>query len=286
MSETTMRMREAGKRGGAGGGWLMYAAAAVGFSGMGGVCGYEIPLTLDLSEVPASLVQEVIVPIPQEIFASLDGLGPRQWGEQIYRGEVAAHEGRAETALLFGLVVADGFIAVEAEDGEEVKRVGRNVLRLARALGVEDAVVGHANAIMETADAGAWDGARREFDRTRETVVARLEGNRDQDIADLVSLGGWLGGTRVLAAVLLERYRGEDSELLQQAALVAQLEERFGALPARDRRRPALVQVAAALDEVKGIMEEAGEGAFSVAQVKRIHEVAKELSQVLYGEES
>ena len=40
-----------------------------------------------------------------------------------------------------GVFIADGFIAVEAKDGQQVKNIGSDIIKLAKALGVSEAVL-------------------------------------------------------------------------------------------------------------------------------------------------
>ena len=174
------------------------------------------PARIDISSIPAQMVEEVIIPIPQEIFSSLDKLGDQNWRRHLLKRDVKINANRSRTALvLFGLVISEGFIAVQAEDREEVKRIGRDVLNLSGALGVKDAVQGHANAIVEGAESGDWKAVRRELDRTRQTVIDTMNELRDHEFAELVSIGGWLGGTRALSALVTEQF-ADASELLNQ----------------------------------------------------------------------
>ena len=55
---------------------------------------------------------------------------------------------RAQIALLLGSIVAEGFVAVEAADKERIKEVGRGVLELSRAIGVEKTVLARTNLIV------------------------------------------------------------------------------------------------------------------------------------------
>ena len=94
------------------------------------------PKKIALSDFPAAAVQEVVVPVPSEIFAVLDKLGNPNWKAQLREGKVRTPEDRVRTALLLGNVIAEGFVAVEAEDAERVKELGRQVLTLAEAINV------------------------------------------------------------------------------------------------------------------------------------------------------
>jgi hypothetical protein len=179
------------------------------------------PKKIDIANIPAETIGQVIIPIPQEVFASLNKLGARNWRNQLSKRDVELDGDRSRTALLFGLVIADGFIAVQAENRDEVTRIGREVQRLAGALGVKSEVDGHALAIIDGARDSEWNSVKRELDKARQTVIDTMKELRDDEFADLVSIGGWLGGTRALAALLEEDYSVEAAELLHQPDLVS-----------------------------------------------------------------
>ena len=70
------------------------------------------PVTIDLSKFPAAAVDEVVVPVPSEIFSVLDKLGSPNWKAEM-RDNLGKNTGnRAQVALLLGTVIADGFVSV------------------------------------------------------------------------------------------------------------------------------------------------------------------------------
>ncbi len=177
------------------------------------------PASIDLSDLPGALIDDIVVPVPREIFLSLDKLGDQDWAAQLKDSDFDKLGGRDQVALLFGVVVADGFVAVQAEDREAVIDIGRHVSRLAKALGVADAVSAHAAAIVDAAEADDWDGVRAELDRVQESVRAQMRAMRDEHLAELVSAGGWLRGTEAASALIAADYRREDAEILHQPDL-------------------------------------------------------------------
>ena len=86
----------------------------------------------------AKQVHGLAVPVPKEIFRSLDQFRDANW-RAVKRPEIArwkSHGDQAQIATLLGVAIAEGFIAMEAKDSAEVKNIGNSVLKLARALGV------------------------------------------------------------------------------------------------------------------------------------------------------
>ena len=76
----------------------------------------------------------ITVPTPGELFAALGKTGKINWSAQ-YRAPIPTTYGnRAQIALNLGGLIADGFIAVEAKDGQQVKNIGSDIMKLGKAL--------------------------------------------------------------------------------------------------------------------------------------------------------
>jgi hypothetical protein len=240
------------------------------------------PQKIDIKNLPAETIGQVIIPIPQEVFASLSKLGARNWRNQISKREVALDGDRSRTALLFGLVIADGFIAVQAENQDEVTRIGREVQRLAGALGVKSEVDGHALAIVDGARTAQWSSVKRELDKARQTVIDTMKELRDDEFADLVSIGGWLGGTRALSALLVEDYSVEAAELLHQPDLAVQIGKRYAALPTAAKPGKIYSGVADTLQQLSLLMRGTDDGTISKASVTTIEKLTGDLTEKIY----
>ena len=177
----------------------------------------------------AKPISKVIVPIPMEVFGCLDKFSNRSWQlvQLGYLADAKPHGDQTQIALLFGVVIGEGFIAVEAHDSAEVRSVGRAVLELARALGVQPIVMRRSQSIVEHADRRDWSGVRQEWDRVLPDVEQGMKQLESEQLSQLVSLGGWLRGTRALTALILQRYSPSDAELLRQFALLDLFEKQL-----------------------------------------------------------
>src|SRR5580700_7116522 len=133
----------------------LFLGAIIGF-------GEAPPSHVDLSKFPATQLDDVVVPLPSEVFNVLDKLGAPNWRGELRDPVVGTRGERAQIALLLGSLVAEGFVAVEAADKERVKEVGRGVLELARAIGVEKTVLSRTNSIVTRANSGEWGAVRHE----------------------------------------------------------------------------------------------------------------------------
>lgn len=220
--------------------------------------GAEPPAHIDVQKLPhqATLVDDVVVPVPSEIFSVLDKLGTPNWHEVLRSTKPNPPGDRAQTALLLGTVIAEGFIAVEAREGEEVKKIGRNVLILASAIGVKKSVIARSNAIIEAADKQDWQRARTELDGALQDVKHAMMELHDDELAQLVSLGGWLRGTEALTQVVQKNYSKDGAELLHQPLLLEYFQRRLDGMNPRLKSNPVVAEIAKKLDELKPLIEQ------------------------------
>ncbi len=175
---------------------------------------------LVLSDFPGALVDKVVVPVPGEIFAVMDKLGAPNWSGELREISEQVPTDRIVLSLSFGATIAEGFLAVQAEEAEAVKDLGRRLLKLASALAIEDRVLPHYQSIIDATDAADWRKVRGEIDRTQQTVREAMVELRDDELATLVSLGGWLRGTEALTSLIAAAYSSDRAELLSQPDLV------------------------------------------------------------------
>jgi hypothetical protein len=236
------------------------------------------PKKISLSDFPAAAVEEVVVPVPSEIFAVLDKLGNPNWKGQLRDGKVRTPEDRARTALLLGNVIAEGFVAVEAEDAERVKELGRQVLTLAEAINVRKSVIARSKSITDKADQRDWRGVRAEFDGALQDVRGAMQELNDQDLSQLVSLGGWLRGTEVLTSIVGGGFSKDGTELLHQPELVNYFDRCIGSMGGRLRKNPLVATIRDVLRKIGPIVNEGGDK-ITPEQVKSIHDLTHGVNQ-------
>jgi hypothetical protein len=231
---------------------------------------------LDLTQFPGQVVDEVIVPVPSEIFAALDRLGNPDWKAQVTRSSRPAFTERTDVALLLGATVADGFIAVQAEDKKTVENVGRDVLTLATALGVREDVIKHCQAIDDAAKGAKWDAVRMELDATQATVKAKMEALRDGALAECVSVGGWLRGTEVITSVIGQAFSRDRAELLYQPDLADYFNDALEEMLTKAKNPAKLKLIADGLAQLRELMQ-SGDENLSEKSVNEMHRITVDL---------
>jgi hypothetical protein len=232
-----------------------------------------------ISELPsqATLVDDVVVPVPSEVFGVLDKLGKPHW-EQVLRPTKDEVLGESvQIALQFGTVIAEGFIAVEAENVEEVKKIGGTVRKLATALSVDKHVEKHANAILTSADKRDWVNVRKELDRTLKDVKNAMIELNSESLSQLISLGGWLRGTEALTQVVGKAYTQDGAELLHQPVLLEYFEKRLANMPPRYKKHPLIGDVQKGVVEIRPLVGIDDGSRISEKSVKDVGNVAERL---------
>src|SRR6202162_4718185 len=235
----------------------------------------ETPKHVDITQL-SKKVDDVVVPLPNEVFGALNKLGGVNWREYVRNDKGSNFTERPRIALLLGAVIADGFIAVQAEDAPTVKEIGQRVLALAKGIGVGNSITPHAKAIIEAADKRRWDNGRQELDRTQNSVQNAMNEVHDEKLSQLVSLGGWLRGTEVLTAVVRKHFSAEGAELLHQPDLLSYFQARLQAMP--EFNLPILREIQDALVEVKPLID-VGDRHIAAESVRKVNEITTRLGQ-------
>jgi hypothetical protein len=237
--------------------------------------GTQAPQHINIKQL-STTVEDVVVPLPNEIFGALDKLGAVNWKEHVRSDKGPNFTERPRIALLLGTVIADGFIAVEAEDAPTVKEIGQRVLALAKGIGVGNSITPHAKAIIEAADKRNWESVRRELDRTQNSVQQAMNEVHDEKLSQLVSLGGWLRGTEVLTSVVKQHFSADGAELLHQPDLLAYFQTRLQAMP--EFNLPIIREIQDALVQVKPLID-VGNARIPPESVKKVNEITTRLGR-------
>src|ERR1700747_3820001 len=108
------------------------------FKIVGVLCGFALcanaaqaPQHINIKQL-STTVEDVVVPLPNEIFGALNKLGTVNWRAHVRSDKGPNFTERPRIALLLGTVIADGFIAVQAEDAATVKGTRHRELALAK----------------------------------------------------------------------------------------------------------------------------------------------------------
>ena len=109
----------------------------------------------------------VTIPTPGELFAALGKPAKPDWAGHYRTPIPMTYKNRAQIALNIGGLIADGFIAVEAQDTQQVKNIGTDIVKLAKALGVSENILAAATASTNSLRTANGTRSRRNSRRRR-----------------------------------------------------------------------------------------------------------------------
>lgn len=234
------------------------------------------PLTAEQLE-KAVKSDTLTIPTPGELFAALNKPGKPNWSAQ-YRAPIpVTFSNRAQIALNLGGLVADGFIAVEAQDAQQVKNIGTDIVKLAKALGVSDNVLSRGKSINEFAENNEWSALQEELEATQNEVKSSMQSNRDQDFIILVSLGGWIRGTQVVSGSVLENYNPGSAAVLRQPALVSYMQAKIGDVSPELQKDSLVSTVREQLSEIQKLVTSPGNGIPTADGIRMLNEAITKL---------
>jgi hypothetical protein len=176
-------------------------------------------------------IESLTIPMPGEFFAAINKIDRPNWKQLVRVGTPEATSNRAQIALVLGTLVADGYIAVEAQDGQAVKNIGKEIINLAKKLNVSQSVLGRGNSINDFAENNDWNALREELEATQNEVKLDMFEQKDSNLVTLVSLGAWVRGTELASGLIERAYTPEAARLLRQPAIIEYLLEQIGSLP-------------------------------------------------------
>jgi hypothetical protein len=229
----------------------------------------------------AAKTDAISIPTPGELFAALEKAGKTNWAGQ-YRGPIpVTYRDRAQIALNLGGLIADGFIAVEAKDGQQVKNIGADIIKLAKALGISEKLLGRGSSINEFAENNEWDTLQEELEATQNEVKSSMQSHADQDLVILVTLGGWIRGTQVVTSAIIQNYDEGAAKVLRQPALVHFMQSKINEISPELRDGPLVKDVSNQLGQIEKLVSFPPGKTPDVGEVRKINQaVGKAMEQI------
>jgi hypothetical protein len=225
--------------------------------------------------------ESISIPTPGELFAALAKPGKPNWSGQ-YRAPIPmTYRNRAQIALNLGGLIADGFIAVEAKDSQQVKNTGSDIIKLAKALGVSENLLRRGNSLNEFAENDEWDALQEELEATQNEVKSSMQSHSDQDLVILVSVGGWVRGTQVVSAAIMQNYNERSAKVLRQPALVSFIEAKLNDISPELSAEPLVKDVKEKLSGVEKLVTFPAGKAPSVEDVRKVNAAIGQMMETI-----
>src|SRR5256885_9367723 len=255
-------------------------------------CVFAATGATDTGRLPADQLEKAVrsdsitIPTPGELFAALGKLEKTNWSGQ-YRGPMpVTYRNRAQIALNLGGLIADGFIAVEAKDSQQVKNIGSDIIKLAKALGVSEKLLSRGNSINEFAENNEWDTLQEELEATQNEVKSSMQSHADQDLVILVTLGGWIRGTQVVTTAIVKDYNEGSARVLRQPALVHFMQSKINEISPELRNEPLVKDVSNELGKIEKLVSSPPGKTPDIEEVRKVNEAVGKMMQEIENKEA
>ena len=224
-------------------------------------------------------VNEFTAPSIEKLFNTLDSLKPIPVNALVRPVTELNTAERSKYALSFGVLIGDGFLDVEGEQNKDIESLGRELIRRAKVLGVEQRVSRHSRKLLDLAKQNDWERLRKELIVTQEDVEKALLELRDEPIVHLLSLGGWIRGLQIAAASVAANYSPERAKTLRNLELLDYYLDRLNTLSPRLKRSELVQKITAQLETVRTIFKDSEE--LSPPQVNSIQAAATSMVDLI-----
>lgn len=223
----------------------------------------------------------ITIPTPGETFAALGKPAKPDWTAS-FRGPIAMnYKTRAQIALNLGGLIADGFIAVEAQDSQQVKNAGGDILKMAKALGVSENILARGNSINQFAENDEWSALQEELEATQNEVKTSMQTHRDQDLVILVSLGGWIRGAQVVTGFVAKNYDEKLAQVLREPKLLGFIHSKLTQVSPELQNDPLVKAVDTQLQAIEKIIATPFGKSLAPADVARLQTALNQLMQLI-----
>ena len=221
-------------------------------------------------------VNPITTPSIQEVLKTLEVFRPVPVALIDSANREATFNNRLQTAMHFGSLVADGFMLTLAERPQDLQEVGKALIRQARALGVGERLTKRSKSLLEYSDKGDWMGMRQELVRTQQDVETSMLELRDEEMAHMISLGGWLRGFQLGANSTADAYSPAKAQVLGNTEIMDYFLDRLDTLHPRLKKTEMVTVLTNRLKEIRAAAAEAGGKPLTPVQVETIRGLANE----------
>ncbi len=221
---------------------------------------------LGVNEITAPSIAGILkdlasfIPVPLDIIAA----NPRS----------AVYDNRLQTSLHIGALVADGFMLTIAERSADVQDIGRALIRQSRALGVGERLTKRSKSLLEYGEKGDWPGMREELIRTQADVEKTMIDLHDEEMAHMISLGGWLRGFQLAASSCAQSYSAAKAAILGRTEVMDYYLDRLETLHPRLKSTEFVSTLIANIKSVRDLAADAEGRVLTEDEIKKMRDLA------------
>ncbi len=230
-------------------------------------------------------VNEFTAPSIEKILRDIEMLRPIPY--ETIRREPPANppSDRVRVALSIGALIAQGFALVDVQNKDDVELLARALLKHARALSVIDAIMPRAQSLAEKGMRGNWQELKEELARAQADAEFAMLKLRDDEVAHLISLGGWVRALEICSAAILQKYTAEKASTLVRLDLMDYFIDRLETLHPSIRNREVIQTTVAELKTIRQTLHRPEGTSIYESDVRDIYARSKRIIDLMLRDE-
>lgn len=155
---------------------------------------------------------------------------------------------KADASMALGVKIADGIVAIKAQNAEKLNRSADQLEALGKNLGATDDDLKRARQVRDLANRNEWLQVFLELGFLQTDIMQKLNTPENLPYRTLVVASGWLQGARYASSLISSNYTPELSNILREPVLTGELKKQIAALPADIQKSDKVAQIRKAVE--------------------------------------
>ncbi|MDA3838838.1 MAG: hypothetical protein PF574_07645 [Candidatus Delongbacteria bacterium] len=235
------------------------------------------------AEEMAMFKSNVVVPQPSEIIMALDRLSEVKWKEIVKYNYTANYAENYKIALNLGVRVAQGFIAIQAEDRKSTGEMFSISKTLAENFGANSEMFIDKDQISKLLNDGKWMELRGILDGIHLEIKIEMK-KYDPDYVALASIGGWIEGLDVVTRALLSNYSEDASTILYQPELIEHLASEILNIKETNNNNPEVNLINEEMPKIQKLCDMGFGNPIPLENIKQLSEISGKLIKAIITE--
>ncbi len=235
----------------------------------------------DLTEEEKALFRKnVVIPVPSEIIMALDMISDADWRSVVSYDYSSNYAENYKIALNLGVRVAQGFIAIQAQDRRNTGEMFLISRDLAENFGARSEMFVDRNHITKLLNEGKWLDLRSILDDIHLRVKDEMI-KYDPDFVVLAGIGGWLEGMHIVSNALKDNYTEDSSMILHQPELIDHFIESVTSLKPVNLEKPEVKAIQKHLPRIKELTSVGPGNPIPEESIAELYEIGRELNKMI-----
>lgn len=234
-------------------------------------------------EEKALFKTNVVVPVPSEIIMALDQLSDINWKAIVNYDYSANYAENYKIALNLGVRVAQGFIAIQAEDRKNTGEMFSVSRDLSENFGAKSEMFVDKDEISRLLNEGKWLELRAILDDIHLKVKDEMY-KYDPDFVVLASIGGWLEGLHIVSKALKDNYSEDASTILYQPELIDYFTQEVSSIKPSNADNPEVKEIIRILPEIKRLCDVGSGSPIPLGAMNEIYVISSKINKVIVAE--